>query len=51
MSKHTTAPLAKPKAAFRWPPEVSILLVLIGMALLFEALGWFFVGQSFLGNK
>jgi inositol transport system permease protein len=34
----------------RWPPEVSILLVLIGMALAFEILGWIIVGQSFLLN-
>lgn len=46
-----TQSLAKPKAAFRWPPETSIFLVLIGMAALFEALGWLVVGQSFMGNK
>lgn len=34
----------------RWPQEMSILLVLIGVALLFEVLGWFVQGQSFLGN-
>ena len=33
------------------PPEVNILLVLIGIALVFELLGWIFVGQSFLMNK
>jgi inositol transport system permease protein len=32
------------------PPELSILLVLIGIALIFEALGWLVVGQSFLMN-
>ena len=34
----------------RWPPEVSIFLVLLGIALIFELLGWIFVGQSFLFN-
>ena len=35
----------------RLPNEFSILLVLIGIALLFEALGWGLRGQSFLGNQ
>jgi predicted ABC-type sugar transport system permease subunit len=30
--------------------ELSILGVMIGMMLLFEALGWIFVGQSFIAN-
>jgi inositol transport system permease protein len=34
----------------RWPQELSILGVMIGMMLLFEALGWIFVGQSFIAN-
>jgi len=34
----------------RLPPEVSILCVLVGLALIFEVLGWIFVGQSFLMN-
>jgi len=34
----------------RLPPEVSILVVMVGMMLLFEALGWIFVGQSFIFN-
>lgn len=32
------------------PPEVSILLVLVGIAAIFEILGWALVGQSFLLN-
>ena len=32
------------------PNEVRILLVLVGVALVFEVLGWMFVGQSFLLN-
>lgn len=39
------------KKVRRLPPEVSILAVLIGIALIFELLGWYFVGQSFLANK
>jgi inositol transport system permease protein len=35
----------------RLPPEVSILLVLVGIALAFEILGWIFIGQSFLLNE
>lgn len=35
----------------RLPPEVSILAVLIGIAIVFEILGWIFVGDSFLANK
>src|SRR5580700_7825346 len=34
----------------RLPPELSILGVMIGMMLLFEVLGWLFVGQSFIMN-
>lgn len=32
------------------PPEVGILFVLLGIAAMFELLGWLFVGQSFLMN-
>ena len=32
------------------PPEANIFLVLVGIALIFELLGWLFVGQSFLMN-
>jgi inositol transport system permease protein len=35
----------------RFPPEGGILLVLVGLALTFELLGWIFVGQSFLLNE
>jgi inositol transport system permease protein len=38
------------RARRRWPPELSILGVMIGMMALFEALGWIFVGQSFVAN-
>lgn len=44
-----TATAAKPKSR-RLPAEVNILFVLIGIALVFEILGWIFQGQSFLGN-
>ena len=39
------------KSIRRLPPEVSILGVLLGIALVFEILGWYFVGESFLANK
>jgi inositol transport system permease protein len=34
----------------KWPPEVGIFLVLIGISLFFEALGWYLNGQSFIFN-
>ena len=43
--------IAKTRARRRkLPVEVSIILVLVGMALIFEVLGWALRGQSFLGN-
>ena len=39
------------KKVRRWPPEVSILLVLFGIILAFEVLGWLFIGESFIANK
>ncbi len=35
----------------RMPPEFNIFLVLIGIALIYELLGWTMIGQSFLGNQ
>ena len=34
----------------KWPPEAGIFLVLIGISLFFEAIGWYLNGQSFLMN-
>ncbi|PXW93974.1 monosaccharide ABC transporter membrane protein (CUT2 family) [Sphaerotilus hippei] len=34
----------------KWPPELSIFLVLVGISLFFEMLGWYINGQSFLLN-
>ena len=34
----------------KWPPEFGILMVLIGISLFFEALGWILNGQSFILN-
>jgi inositol transport system permease protein len=42
--------LAKLSHQGKTHPEVGILIVLIAIALLFEMLGWIFVGQSFLFN-
>jgi inositol transport system permease protein len=44
-------PLLKSPRRRRVPPELSIFLVLIGIALVYEILGWIFVGQSFLFNS
>ncbi|OWV91054.1 ABC transporter [Rhizobium sp. R72] len=46
-----TAPLATRARRRRVPPELSIFLVLIGIALIYEILGWIFIGQSFLFNS
>jgi inositol transport system permease protein len=42
---------AAPAKSRRWPPEAGILLVLFGIALTFEVLGWIVIGQSFLFNS
>jgi len=42
---HGTAPSRR-----KLPPELNIFLVLVGIALVFEVLGWLFAGQSFLLN-
>ncbi|TIU21790.1 MAG: ABC transporter permease [Mesorhizobium sp.] len=35
----------------RLPSAINILLVLLGIALIYEVLGWTFIGQSFLMNQ
>jgi len=45
-----SSPPVMPRAR-RLPPELGILLVLVGIALAFELLGWVLVGQSFLMNE
>ncbi len=49
---HAAAEAAKDRTAAprRLPPELSILAVLAVIALVFEALGWIIIGQSFLAN-
>jgi inositol transport system permease protein len=44
------APSVGTSAKFKLPPEASILMVLIGISLFFEALGWYINGQSFIFN-
>jgi inositol transport system permease protein len=44
----TSVPRARRR---RVPPELSIFLVLVGIALVYEILGWIFIGQSFLMNS
>lgn len=48
----STMPQKQPARTAGWRriEEVNILLVLVGIALLCEVLGWIFIGQSFLGN-
>jgi inositol transport system permease protein len=46
-----TLPSGSEKRSRRLPREASILLVLVGLALGFELLGWIFVRQSFLLNE
>ncbi len=38
------------KARWQMPAELGIVMVMIGVALVFEVLGWIFQGQSFLMN-
>lgn len=47
-----SAATAVPSASKRRiPPEFNIFLVLVGIALVYEILGWIFIGQSFLMNS
>jgi inositol transport system permease protein len=53
MSEAPAPPSVRSAASARargLPSEASILMVLVGLALTFELLGWIFVGQSFLFN-
>ncbi|RCS25240.1 ABC transporter permease [Phyllobacterium salinisoli] len=43
--------LERPQRRRKLPSEVNIFLVLIGIALIFEILGWIVTGQSFLFNR
>ncbi|HBD91370.1 MAG: ABC transporter [Rhodobacteraceae bacterium GWE1_64_9] len=47
MTTATTQPAKPPR---RLPQEANILMVLIGISVVFEILGWITQGQSFLGN-
>lgn len=40
----------KSPSKFKLPPEASIFMVLLGICLFFEALGWYVNGESFLLN-
>ena len=50
LAQQTVGTPAAPRARRR-PPELSILMVLVGLALGFELLGWILVRQSFLLNE
>jgi inositol transport system permease protein len=49
-STASRAPSVGASAKFIFPPEASILMVLVGISLFFEALGWYINGQSFIFN-
>src|SRR5215467_635313 len=55
MQQQSVAERSVPEVASRrvrrLPPEASILMVLVGLALMFELLGWICVHQSFLLNE
>ena len=48
MSTQDVTVPARARSHRRLPAEVNILIVLVGIALVFEILGWVFQGQSFL---
>lgn len=52
-SQSASVPLDRHRVPAKWrrPEELNILLVLLGIALLYELLGWIFIGQSFLMNS
>lgn len=50
MTTNSIAPETVAKQMRRLPQELNIFLVLIGISLVFEILGWIFQGQSFLMN-
>ncbi|WP_096785803.1 ABC transporter permease [Rhodobacter sp. CZR27] len=50
MNVTTQASAAAARPQRRLPQEFNILLVLVGISLVFEILGWMLMGQSFLGN-
>lgn len=45
-----SAPSVGAAPKFKLPQEASILMVLVGISLFFEALGWYVNGQSFIFN-
>lgn len=51
MSRAFAQPNAKSRRSLHLPAELGIVLVLIGIALVFETLGWLLLGQSFLLNS
>jgi inositol transport system permease protein len=50
-SAQRTDPAGSARRWRRLPPAAGILMVLLGLALAFELLGWIFVRQSFLLNQ
>ncbi|ASP82970.1 ABC transporter permease [Sinorhizobium meliloti] len=50
-SSGATVVAKKPAVKRKFGNEMSTAVVLVGIALVFEILGWIFVGSSFLGNQ
>nr|WP_174067926.1 ABC transporter permease [Agrobacterium tumefaciens] len=50
-SSEATAVAEKRAPKRKFQSEMSMLVVLVGIALTFEVLGWIFVGNSFLANQ
>jgi inositol transport system permease protein len=50
-SAQRTVPAGSARRRRGFPPAAGILMVLLGLALAFELLGWIFVRQSFLLNQ
>ncbi len=50
-TESSTKAISTPAKKWKIPSEARIFLVLIGVALIFEVLGWLVVDQSFLMNK
>ena len=50
-TEHAVGAEKKRPARLKFQNEMSMALVLVGIALAFEVLGWIFVGNSFLANS
>jgi inositol transport system permease protein len=51
MAEASMAGAAVPRVRRQRPPELNVLLGLVSIVIVFEVLGWLFIGQSFIANK